>query len=338
MNSTGIYPWQHKQWQHFNTLRSTDHLPHALLLTGSDGIGKKAFSDQLASSLLCEQVTAEGYACGVCKSCKVKKSGAHPDYSKVDLPEGKQQIPVDAIRSLGEFLTLSRSYPTYRVVQIHAADKMNVHAANSLLKSLEEPPPQTVMILVADHMTRLPATIRSRCQLLHMTPPLEQQALDWLAQQTMQHSPKQMLAIADGKPLLALSLDQDESMLTERKKFAMQLLEVLYQHRSVTEMAKSWQKSDLNTLLDWQLKWLQSAIRYQALMDNNNQTPVNKFLQQIIDATRSTPSDRYESGLWSLYENLLRLKPMTDYPLNKQIFLESMLQSWRDIGTQGYPQ
>ena len=139
---TRVYSWQENQWQNYLKARAADHLPHALLLTGCDGIGKSEFATLLANSLLCEQVDSEGYACGECKSCKVKKSNAHPDFKHVGLPDGKQQIPVNAIRELTDFLILSRSYGGYRVVVISAADKMNINAANSLLKSLEEPPPK----------------------------------------------------------------------------------------------------------------------------------------------------------------------------------------------------
>jgi DNA polymerase-3 subunit delta' len=318
-----IYPWQESQWQYYKMMRDSDHLPHALLLAGSDGIGKTDFSHILANSLLCEHVNDQGYACGVCKSCMVKKSNAHPDYKFIGLPEGKEQIPVNTIRQLMEFLVLSRSYNGYRVVVIDAADKMNINASNSLLKSLEEPPPKTVIILVANQLNLLPITIRSRCQLLTMSKPNRAVALSWLEQQGLNNSAENMLALADEKPLLAKTLDLDEEFLTQRNKFAKDLLAVLQQRSSVTTIAKDWEKTDLTLLINWQLKWVHAVVKMIMVKED---TAVNQFLVQMQTAVAQT--DLW----WELHADLLYLKSLTSYPLNRLIFTEAMLLLWRDIG------
>ncbi len=323
--STRIYSWQKHQWQKFLTARAADHLPHALLLTGSDGIGKNDFAELLANSLLCEQVDGEGYACGECKGCKVKKSNAHPDFKRVGLPEGKQQIPVNAIRELTGFLTLTRSYGGYRVVVVNAADKMNINAANSLLKSLEEPPSKTVIILVADQYTKLPVTIRSRCQMISMNKPDEDMAIKWLEHQGLEHDAKMMLSLADNKPLLAKQLDANKTLLDARTQFAKDLIAILQNSQSITEVAKNWEKTDLNILLNWQLKWLHAVAKILLVQKDDN-LATNKFLAQIIANTQNPES------IWKLYTDLLHLKSMTDYPLNRLMFTESMLLLWRDVG------
>ncbi len=320
-----VYSWQQSQWDKLLATRNADHLPHALLLAGSDGTGKTDFAHVLANSLLCEQPSADGYACGECISCNVKKSNAHPDYKYVGLPEGKQQIPVKAIRELTEFLVLSRSYKGYRVVVISAADRMNLNASNSLLKSLEEPPPKTVIILVADKLGTLPITIRSRCQVVSMPTPDQTTALQWLQQQELQNAAEMMLSLADNKPLLALSLDNDEELLSQRNKFAQDVMAVLQQRRSVTEVAKDWDKADLDRLLNWQLKWIHAVAKMQAVQTEGNEK-VNKFLAYIQSSISSTAS------FWKLYSDLLHLKSMTSYPLNRLMFIESMLLLWSDVG------
>ncbi len=321
-----VYPWQGEQWQQLMSMRQANHLPHALLVAGSQGTGKNDFANLLVNSLLCEQTDPQGYACGECKNCKVKQSHAHPDYKEVTLPTGKQQIPISAIRELIEFLTLSRSYSNRRVVLIQPADKMNDNAANSLLKALEEPPAETVMILVADQPAHLPATVRSRCQLFPLPVPDQQMALAWLQQQPLQHEAQKMLSLADGKPLLALQLDTDEVLLAAYKRFATDLVAVLQQTRSVVDAARDWQKTDLDILLNWQLKWLQAALKAQLLATTDTVSAGNKFLDQII------ASSHHPEVLWHLYTELLKLKAMTGYPLNRLIFLESMLLLWRDVG------
>ncbi len=327
-----IYPWQDSQWQHFNMARDSDHLPHALLLVGSDGIGKNDFANILANSLLCEQVNDDGYACGQCNSCKVKKSNSHPDYKHLGLPEGKQQIPVHAIRELTDFLYLSRSYSGYRVVVISSADRMNINAANSLLKSLEEPPPNTVIILVVDQLSKLPITIRSRCQVLSMAIPDAKAALSWLKQQALNNPAENMLSLADNKPLLAVELDADAELLALRSKFAKDLISVIQHRSSVTAIAKNWEKTDLAMLLNWQIKWLYSVAKMVAINDNVETDPqgegkANPFLLLI----QSSFSDA--ESLWKLYSALLQLKALTDYPLNRAMFTESMLLLWHDIGS-----
>lgn len=342
-----IYPWQESQWQHFNTVRNSDHLPHALLLVGSDGIGKNDFANILANSLLCEQVNSAGYACGQCNSCKVKKSNSHPDYKYLGLPEGKQQIPVNAIRELTDFLYLSRSYNGYRVVVISSADKMNINAANSLLKSLEEPPPNTVIILVVDQLGKLPITIRSRCQVLAMTKPDEKTALSWLEQQKLNNPAENMLSLADNKPLLAIALDANEELLALRNKFAKDLISIIQRKSSVTVIAKDWEKTDLAMLLNWQIKWLYSVAKMVALEESDDVTNIQTNPQT---GTKKETSKQEESkanpfllyiqssfydaeSLWKLYSELLQLKALTDYPLNRSMFTESMLLLWNDIGT-----
>lgn len=320
---TTIYPWQVQQWQRYLKARSADHLPHALLITGSDGIGKDDFAHLLANSLLCEQIDAQGYACGECQSCRVRKSGAHPDYKVVELPEGKQQIPVNAIRELTDFLSLSRSYGGYRVVIISPADKMNVNAANSLLKSLEEPPSTTMILLVASRMSRLPATIRSRCQVFAMPKPERAASLAWLEQQSLEGAADKLLALADDKPLLAKKLDKEEELVADRNRFGKDLMALLGQRRSVTSVAKDWEKFDAETLLNWQLKWVQATIKMCALPHDEGVTS-NKFLQQI--ATFSNDLD----GLYKIHTSLLDLKSKTEYPLNRLMFMESMLLLWRE--------
>jgi len=330
--SNRVYSWLEPQWQRLLVSRAADHLPHAVLLTGGNGIGKTDFAHLFANSLLCEQIDSDGYACGECASCKVKKSNAHPDYKFVGLPEGKQQIPVNAIRELTDFMVLSRSYQGYRVVVISAADKMNLNASNSLLKSLEEPPPKTVIILVADQLSKLPVTIRSRCQVISMPTPDKAAALAWLEQQSLKNSAEMMLSLADNKPLLALSLDADEELLAQRNKFAKDVMAVLKHYRSVTEVAKEWEKADINMLLNWQIKWMHAVAKMQAIHTMQRATTesspekVNKFLAKIQSSINNSTS------FWKLYTDLLHLKSMTDYPLNRLMFIESMLLLWSDVG------
>jgi len=170
--STQSFPWHQKCWEHFTKAKSSQHLPHAILLTGEDGIAKYALAKRMAKSLLCiNSYNQADDACNQCQSCKTFESGANPDFTEIGLIEDKQQIGVDQIRVLSDFLNYSRSYNAFRVVVINPVERMNLNAANSLLKSLEEPTPNTVLILVTSKISQLLPTIKSRCQSFSVSSP-----------------------------------------------------------------------------------------------------------------------------------------------------------------------
>ncbi len=185
------YPWHETSWDKFTTARSQDHLPHALLLVGADGTGKLDFAKKIATSLLCT-APVNNKACQNCQSCKTYHANANPDFMQIELLEDKQQISVDQIRQLSEFINYTRSFQGYRVIMINPIERMNQNAANSLLKSLEEPADNTVIILVATNLGKILPTIKSRCQLLTLTTPEKNQALSWLKSQSRAYASRRV--------------------------------------------------------------------------------------------------------------------------------------------------
>ncbi len=156
-------------------------LPHALLLLGAAGLGKRALARWLTRRALCARPTPEGDGCGQCRSCGLFAAGTHPDYFHYTPEEGKQQIGVDQIRDLISRAALTRSESEFQVFLIEPAERLNANAANALLKTLEEPTPGTLLLLLAERRDALPATVISRCQVLEVRPPSREQALAWLA-------------------------------------------------------------------------------------------------------------------------------------------------------------
>lgn len=205
--STERYPWHEALWSTLE--RQFDRLPHALLLRGRPGLGKHAFAVQLAQALLCDQPQA-GVACGNCHGCRLFMAGTHPDFSGIGLLEDAKIIAIDQIRALGDFLSLRPHTARHKVVLISPAEAMNLNAANSLLKLLEEPPLGSILLLVANHPARLPATVRSRCSHLLFRSPAREVGLAWLqSRATVPDKPEILLEIAGGAPLLAESLGQE---------------------------------------------------------------------------------------------------------------------------------
>lgn len=320
--SASIYPWHKGVWQQVQAARTQQHLPHALLFSGQDGCGHEVFVQVLAQSLLCLQPDAEGMACGQCRSCHVFVSKAHPDFTQVSVPEDKQVIGVDQIRVLGHFLELSCSYSPCRVAVIMGAEHMNVNAANSLLKPLEEPSAHSHILLFSLKPAELLPTVRSRCQLLRLPLPSHSEAIHWLEQKNPVQAPELLLKLANGKPLAALAQDSGEK-LVQRLLFLQQLAALLSGKAVLSELSAHWEKQPRAELLDWQLQWLHAVLRgrYSGAGEGGQDA------EALFDVCVAI-SNR---GLWGLYERLLELKPLAAHPLNARLFVENMLSLWLQV-------
>ena len=179
-----IPSWHVELWSRLQARRQRNALPHALLLCGPQGLGKRDFLRRFVRGLLCQHPD-NGDACGNCRSCLLFDAGTHPDYVALSFGLRKdgvqrQDIVVDQIRELSARLATASQFGGWQIASIDPADAMNTAAANALLKTLEEPATQTMLILVADAPWRMPATIRSRCQRIDFQLPKHDEALAWL--------------------------------------------------------------------------------------------------------------------------------------------------------------
>jgi len=201
------YPWLEFSWQRL--LASRARPAQALLLAGPRGVGKGLLAQAWAQTLLCESPQADGSACCSCPACHWFEAGTHPDFQRVTLlekttKEGETRmataIEVDQAREAVEFVRLSTYRAGYRVVLVDPADTLNIASANALLKVLEEPPLNTVFVLVSDQPRRLLPTIRSRCARVDIGLPPVEQAAQWLTRQGVDDAAN-LLALAGGSPL-----------------------------------------------------------------------------------------------------------------------------------------
>ena len=199
----GLYPWLSGHWSFFMRRLESGKLAHALMIEGPSGCGKMALACAMVARLLCREDQSQ--ACGNCRSCKLLAGEAHPDYFDLHPEEGSEVIKVDQVRALIAKLDLTTSISMRKVAYIHPADSMNSAAANALLKSLEEPAGDTVLILVSDNPGRLPVTIRSRCQAITVSQPDNQLARDWLKSSSRKSEDEVSAALqaAGGSPLRA---------------------------------------------------------------------------------------------------------------------------------------
>lgn len=160
-------------WQRWWQQCRVGRLPHAFLLVGIPGAGKTAFAAKMTAALLCQSVSSEGKACGQCHDCRLLAGEVHPNLMQVIPEKPGQAIKVDQVREANEFVAQSSLKGKMRVVIFNPADQLNTNAANALLKTLEEPSSDAILILVCHQAGALPATVRSRCQRILFTLPYE---------------------------------------------------------------------------------------------------------------------------------------------------------------------
>jgi DNA polymerase-3 subunit delta' len=256
-----MYPWLQQHWQQLVQRAKNERLPHALLISGPAGLGKHVFTERFAHYLLCDRPVGDA-PCGECRSCTLLAAGSHPDYLAIEPEEPGKAIKIDQIRQLAAFTALTPQYGGHKLAIISPAEQMNRNAANSLLKTLEEPAGPTIMLLVTSKPHRLPATIRSRCQLVPVAVPDVAVGRGWLATQSVDN-PDLLLALAEGAPLRAITLaEQDlpglrEQLLTELEALAAG-------QRDPVEIAGQWHKLSDSTPLYWFRQWIMDMIRLKS--------------------------------------------------------------------------
>ena len=144
------------------SLHTNNQLPHGVLITSVSGVGLASVASSLCATLLCER--DNDTPCAECSSCSRVLAGTHGDYRWVEVPEGKASIGVDQIREAGDFVTKTAGYGSQKILVISDAEKMTTGASNALLKTLEEPQGNSLIVLLSQRTWLLPATVRSRCQ------------------------------------------------------------------------------------------------------------------------------------------------------------------------------
>ena len=259
-----LLAWHQSLWQQVLASWQQDHLAHALLLCGPQGMGKAQFARNLAETILCET----GQACGKCKACNLFKAETHPDLLQVEIGEKSKIITVDQIRNFIQYCTLTSSYGGYQIAILNPAEAMNNNAANSLLKLLEEPPAKTLIMLISHQPMALNATIRSRCQRLDFSRPDKKLTLAWLQNQLSSTQDAQLLLnLSAQAPLAALSLAQD---IKKRGELFQSLNQLVTKKEDPIEIAQQWNKHNPKQILEWMNSWIMDMIRYSLTANSNS--------------------------------------------------------------------
>ncbi len=308
-------------------------MPHALLVHGRAGIGKVEFARALAASVLCE-APREGIACETCPSCHWFSQGNHPDFREI-LPEAALEeeegaeeaakpekakslvIKIDQIRAVADFVALSTHRGGYRVLLVHPAEALHAAAANALLKTLEEPPPRTLIVMVSDQPARLLATIRSRCRLLDLATPPREDALAWLRSEEVADA-ETVLAAAGGAPLLARDLAEPHQAELRKR-----VLNELSRPGGADplQFAAGMEKAAIEPLIYWMQTWIHDLVRMRLAGEARHH-------RDFLPALKSRAQAADLESLFALDRELVSARALASHPLNPRLVAEHLLMAY----------
>lgn len=343
--SAVLYPWQKQAWQQLQQLRG--RLPHAILLHGPEGIGKTAFAERFAQALLCEAPAADGQPCDKCDPCNWFVQYNHPDYRRLrpealedgdtadgeeggDAADGKKagkasktpskEIKIDQVRALADFMNVSTHRQGMRVVLLYPAEALNTAAANALLKTLEEPPPHTMFLLVSHSLDRLLPTILSRCRKFALSLPLQEEALAWLREQGVDDADV-WLAEQGGAPLAAQATahsDVRETLDEFLRTLARPGTE------AALKAAEKLQKAPVSDLVAWLQRWLYDVF---ALKMAGRIRYYPRYRKELAALAQQAQTDDLLRALKSAKDR----RAIAEHPLSARLFIEDMLLDYASI-------
>jgi DNA polymerase III subunit delta' len=256
-----LLPWHAAATSQLRQAWSAQRLPHAILVQGAEGLGKRSFAAWLAAAVLCEKSnSSELNVCGSCASCALIKAGSHPDFHWIAPEEDKQQLSVDQVRAACEKLFKTSFRQGYKVAILEPAHQMTPGAANSVLKTLEEPSPGSLLVLLTSRPSGLLPTVRSRCQKLTIARPSTAEAMAWLQQETGKSVPPALLEFSGGAPLRALEY-AGGAFDALNQHMQKSLRDLLSGDVDVTQVATEWEKDALIDRLIWLDLWMSAIAR-----------------------------------------------------------------------------
>lgn len=312
-----VYPWQKNVWDAL-----TGRFPkmgHGLLFYGKKGCGKDAFAQYFLTWILCQNRQLKNQPCGECGSCQWLKSDTHPNYVHITTDEDNKKqnakIKIDKIRDLQPFV--QQTVDGWRVVVIEPAEALNTASANALLKTLEEPGDRTVIILLAEHYLKLPATIRSRLQHFALDRISAEQAEAYL-QQNLPDADLQMqqllMNLSNQMPLQAIELARSE-WINLRQDFVNDWQKLVKQKNMPMAIATKWNKalsfSDLSQMFEYLLSDLICVKLNQAIKN--------------IDLNFSDLPDQYNlESLFAIYTELQQSKKFIEQNVQANLVVDQL--------------
>lgn len=334
------FPWQTELLASLNELR--DRLPNGILVYGPRGIGTFEAVHAFAKNLLCESPDIHGNACGHCHGCHMFDAFTHPDIRYVvseaesvprelpftppdnatdDRKNLYKEILIYQTRALTDFLNLTSHEGGRRVVLVYPADMIRAEAAASLLKSLEEPPENTVFLLVADEIDRVLPTIRSRCRLIRARVPTKEESIAWLTQKGVDN-PEQKLIEAGGMPLSVFDQDARFVLAPELRD---KILNVLAQGKTgnpadVIDAVGKDVTLSAAALLFSRWAWDLASVR---------QGGTARYYPQYQSQLSMIASAAPAAGLYMWINSVRDVRRVASHPLNTKTVIEALMLSYQ---------
>lgn len=317
-------------------------LPHALLLIGQRGVGKLMLAEAFSASLLCEAPAGDGRACGQCPACNWFQQGHHPDYrllqpDALNEEEGgeegrkekaSQQIIIEQVRALDDFLAVGTHRAGLRIIVVNPAEAMNRNTANALLKTLEEPPPSTLFLLISNEPMRLLPTIRSRCQAVVVNVPAAADATRALAEDGVVDAAR-WLALAGGAPGVAAELAASGAggwldLLTAQLGGWRELDPLTAAAQLEKAIKESKGRLPLRTVVDAVQKW---AVDLNLVANGLQPRYFLSYRDTIAGLADMIPPAR----LNRFYRGLHERRRAAESPLNARLFFEGLFIDYRAL-------
>ena len=316
-------PWFEKDKDIFK--KTSNH--HAYIFAGPKGIGKNLFTLEIAKGFLCN-AKPNIEICNECKSCHLFDESNHPDFYPIETIEDKKQISINQIREIQEPLYETSFMGSKKVFLINPLEKLTREAFDSFLKNLEEPPSNSVFLLVSHRYQTLPLTIKSRCIQISMQIPEKKQIKIWLENET-KHKEKIESAIlfSKGKPLIAAEMINLEVNVT-RKDFIKDISELIKTGNNLLQISEKWPKDNDSMLLklEWMSDLLMDCIRHKFLTENQDTfqdtNNISSYLSEKVEADKFFSLLEKTNSFWSLFNSETNLR--ADYQL------QALLVEWTE--------
>jgi DNA polymerase III subunit delta' len=290
---TEIQPAHARLWARWQTMNAKQRLPQALLLIGPQSGGAIDFAYKMATAILCAQ---QQKPCGQCKCCRLGQTRKHPDIYLVKPEQSGEAIKIEQIRDMHQLVFTSPQVANKRIIIISPAEKMNLSAANALLKVLEEPPACVIFLLIAEQISTLPLTIISRCQLWRFSC-AETLGTDYLT-------------VAEGHEKLP-EIIQD-------------LAELVANRVSVCALAEKWSNYELENLL-WLIYLLNAQMIDYQLNSHRDKRNGTEPLYQLSQNFQPIDLFRQLDQINNLNKKLQRY-----ISLNQRLALENLLLGYKN--------
>ena len=311
-----IYPWQQQVWE---TLTGRfPKLGHGLLFYGKKGCGKEAFAQQFLAWVLCLNRQPKG-PCGECGSCQWLKADTHPNYVYISTDEDNKKqnakIKIEKIRDLLPFV--QQTVDGWRVIVIEPAEALNIASSNALLKTLEEPGENIVIILLADHYLKLPATIRSRLQHFALDRISSAQFSEYVETQLPEAGSSQqqlLMNLSNQMPLQAIEVAQS-SWLPLRQEFMEDWKKLVIQKNMPMAIATKWNKS---------LSFGEFGQMFEYLLSDLICVKLNQAVKNI-DLDFNVLAEQYSlETLFKIYEDFQRAKQYLEQNVQSNLVLDEL--------------